>query len=51
MVADLKKKLLGVKKLTQFCGTTQKVQSNEASDFRKKIERYTDSANEVKRCK
>ena len=50
MVEDLKKRLLGVTTLTKFCGTVQKVQNNDAREFRKNLERYTDSANQVRLC-
>lgn len=43
----MKRKLMGITKLTKHCGTTVKVGDNEAANFRKRLERFTDSANAV----
>ena len=47
MVDELKKKLKGVRTVTHKLGTEERVAANEARDFRRKLERYMDSANEV----
>lgn len=46
-IDDLRDKLRLVDALTKSCGSTERVTSNSAAEFRKKIERFTDSANQV----
>ena len=60
MVDDLKEKLKRIRTVTHKLGTIERVVANDAREFRRKLERYMDSANDVtngqywplvKRCK
>ncbi|KAJ1455279.1 hypothetical protein M885DRAFT_520603 [Pelagophyceae sp. CCMP2097] len=47
MVADLRKKLRAVRGVTTCLGTTKRVSSDDARGFRRQLERYMDSSNDV----
>jgi GTPase SAR1 family protein len=46
-VEQLKRKLAFCTRVTQVCGTTQKVTAATAPDFKRKLERFMDSENDV----
>lgn len=47
LVEEMRRILSRITVLTKYCGTTHKVSDNSAVTFRKRLERFTDSANEV----
>jgi hypothetical protein len=47
VVADLKRKLLSRREVTQWLGRTKKVEAEDPKTFRRMLERYVDSSNAV----
>eukprot|EP00301_Raphidiophrys_heterophryoidea_P005572 c12327_g1_i3.p1 GENE.c12327_g1_i3~~c12327_g1_i3.p1 ORF type:complete len:851 (-),score=232.50 c12327_g1_i3:423-2975(-) len=46
-VEDLKAKLIGIRTVTQHLGTTKVISANDPNSFRRQLNKYVDSANEI----